>query len=85
MNFSFIMRVICSFTSNNFVMAIPDISSINGTSTMISFYSFGFTSTFSLGKKGMDLFKKLRQESHESTTPSNSKMFLIPKTKSTFS
>ena len=33
----------------------------------------------------MDLFKKLRQESHESTTPSNSKIFLIPKTKSTFS
>ena len=66
-------------------MAIPDISSINEASTMISFCSFGFTSTFSLGKKGMDLFKKLRQESHEFTTPSNSKMFLIAKTKSTFS
>ena len=52
---------------------------------MISFCSFGFTSTLSLGKKGMDMFKKLRQESCESTTPSNSKMFLIPKTKSTFS
>ena len=85
MNFSFIVSVICSFTSHNFVMAIPDIFSINRASTMISFYSLGFTCTFSLGKKGMDLFKKLIQESCESITPSNSKMFLIPKTKSTFS
>ena len=33
----------------------------------------------------MDLFKKLRHESHESITPSSSNRFLIPRTRSTFS
>ena len=33
----------------------------------------------------MDLFKKLKQQSHEFITPSNSNMFLISKTKSMFS
>ena len=32
----------------------------------------------------MDLFKKLKQHSHEFITPSNSNTFLIPKTRSTF-
>ena len=33
----------------------------------------------------MDLFKKLKQQLHEFITPSNSNIFLIPRTKSTFS
>ena len=71
--------------SNTFTTGIPDISSTNGASTMTNFCSFDLISVFSLGKKGMDLFRKLKQESHESITPSNSNMFLIPKAKSTFS
>ena len=39
----------------------------------------------SFGKIGIDLFKKLKQQSHEFMTPTNSNMFLIPKTKFTFS
>ena len=39
----------------------------------------------SFGKIGMALFRKLKQQSHEFMTPSNSNIFLIPKTKSTFS
>ena len=39
----------------------------------------------SFGKISMDLFKKLKQQSHEFITPSNSNIFLIAKTKSTFS
>ena len=70
--------------TNNFTMAIPQISSANGASTMTSFCSFGLLSTFPFAKKGIDLFKKLKQEPHESMTPSSSKMFLIPRTKSTF-
>ena len=38
----------------------------------------------SFGKIGMDLFEKLKQQSHEFIIPSNSNIFLIPKTKSTF-
>ena len=34
---------------------------------------------------GKDLFKKLKQHSHELNIPSSSKTFLIPKTKSMFS
>ena len=39
----------------------------------------------SLGKIGIDLFEKVKQQSHEFITPSNSNIFLIPKTKSTLS
>ena len=38
----------------------------------------------SFGKIGINLFKKLKQQSHEFMTPSNSNIFSIPKTKSTF-
>ena len=62
-------------------MAIPVISSSKTT----HFCSFGFTSTFSLGKNGIDLLRKLKQEFCESITPSSSKRFLIPNTRSTFS
>ena len=66
-------------------MTIPDISSTKGASKSINFCSFGFTETFSHGKKGIDLFKKLSQESHESITPSSLNKCLMPITRSTFS
>ena len=61
--------------SNSFVMAIPDISSKKGASIVMSFWSFGFTSTSSLAKNGIDLFKKLKHESLEPITPSSSNRF----------
>ena len=85
MNFIYMVRVICSFVSYNLVMAIPVISSSKAASKTTSFYSFGFTSTFPLGKNGMDLLRKLKQEFHESIIPSSSKRFLIPNTRATFS
>ena len=63
----------------------PDISSINGAFTLISFCSFGFNNMHSLGKIGRDLFKKLKQESNEFITPSSLKKILNSKTKFTFS
>ena len=65
------------FFSSTLIIANPDISSINGASTFIDLHSFG--------KIGMDQFKKLKQQSHEFITPSNSNIFLIPKTRFTFS
>ena len=61
-------------------MANPDILSMNGGSTFIYFCSL-----CSFGENGIDLLQKLKQQSHEFIMPSNSNMFLIPKTKSTFS
>ena len=58
---------------------------MNGASTFINFFSFGFNIIHSFGKIGMYLYKKLKQQSHEFLTPSNSNIFLIPKTRSTFS
>ena len=56
-------------------MAIPEISSTNGTLTFISFHSFGFNITSFSGKMGIDLFKNVKQESLEFITPSNSNTF----------
>ena len=66
-------------------MAIPDNSSIKGASTMTIFCDVGATSTFITGKNGIDLLRKLKQDSLESMTPSNSNMFFIPMTRSTLS
>ena len=66
-------------------MAKPDISSKNGASIVINLCSSGFNIIFSFGNMGTDLFMKLKQHSHELITPSYSNMFLIPKTRSTFS
>ena len=66
-------------------MAKPEILSENGASSFIYFCSFGFKIIFSFGNIGTNLFKKLKQHSHELITPSNSNTFLIPKTRSTFS
>ena len=77
--------VFCMFLSDILIMANPDISSINGLSTFINFHSLGFDTMYSFGKNGIDLFKKLKQQSYEFITPSDSNIFLIPKSKSTFS
>ena len=61
-------------------MAKPEISSENEASTSTNFCSFGFNIIFSFGNIGTNLFKKLKQHSHELITPSNSNKFLIPKT-----
>ena len=58
---------------------------MNGASILINFCSFGFRIICSLGKNGIDLFKKLKVDSHESIIPSNSNIFFIPITKSMFS
>ena len=83
-NFTFNIIVLCVSLSNIFTIAKPEISSTNGASTLINFYSFGFKIIFSFGKKDIDLFKKVKQHSHEFITPSISNTFLIPKTISTF-
>ena len=65
-------------------MTKPEISSKNGASIFISFCFWGFITISSFRNMGIDLFKKLKQHSHEFITPSNSKAFLIPKTMSKF-
>ena len=66
-------------------MANPDISSKNGASIFTNLCSFGAKTICSLGKKGIDLLKKLKHDSHEFIMPFNLNIFLIPKTKSMFS
>ena len=85
MNFNFSIIMLCVFLSSTLIMANSEIPSINGASTFIYLCSFDFNTIHSFGKIGMDLFKKLNQQSHEFMTPSNSDIFLMPKTKSTFS
>ena len=84
-NFTFKTVTVSIHLSNNLTMTKPEISSKNGGSTIISFCSLGFCIIFSFGNVGTDLFKKLKQHSHELITPSNSNTFLIPKPRSTFS
>ena len=76
---------ISTFLSNTFISTKPEISSMNGASTFISLCSFGFDIMFSFGKNGIDLFKKLNEDSFEFIMPSNPNIFLMPITKSTFS
>ena len=52
---------------------------------MTIFCDVGTISTVVTGKNGIDLLRKLKHEYRESITPSNSKMFFIPMTKSTLS
>ena len=84
-SFGFSNIVLCVFPSNILIIARPGISSMNGALTLIIFCCFGFNTIHSFGKMGKDLFKKLKQQSHEFITPSNSNMFLIPNTRSMFS
>ena len=85
MSFNLKIIVFCTFLSKTLIMANPDISFMNGASTFIYFCYLGFNTMCSFGKNGIDLFKKLKQQSHKFLMPSNSNIFLIPKTKSTFS
>ena len=72
------MFVVYSFMSKIFTMAIPDSSSIKGASTMTIFCDAGAISTDVTGKNGIDLPRKLKQDSLESITPSSSNMFSFP-------
>ena len=85
MNFTFRTITLCVSLSYNLIMAKLEISSVNGTSIFTIFCSPGFMITFPFGNMGNDLFKKLKQHSHELNTPSSPNTFLIPKTKSPFS
>ena len=67
--------MLCISLFSMFTIAKPEISSINGASTLTNFCSFGFKIIFSFGNRGIDLFKKLKKHSHESITPSNLNMF----------
>ena len=77
--------VLCVVLCGNLIIGSPDISSINGASTFINFCSFVFRTIPSFVKIGKDLFRKLKQQSNEFITASNSKIFLISRTKSMFS
>ena len=79
------MFVVCSFMSKILTMAIPDSSLMKGASTMTIFCDVGVISTVINGKNGIDLLRKLKHESHKSITPSSSKIFFIPMTKSMLS
>ena len=85
MNFNFNIIVLHMVLSSILIIVSPDISSMNGASTFINFHSLGFSTIHSFRKTGRDLFKKLKQQSHEFMTPPNSKIFLKPTTKSTLS
>ena len=60
-NFNLNIIVIYVVLSSTLIIANPDISSMNGASTFISFCSFGFSTIHSFGKIGKDLFRKLKQ------------------------
>ena len=86
MNFNLSIIVLCVVLSSILIIASPDISSMNGASTFINFCSLGFSTICSFGKMGKESrfrfwFRMLRQQSHEFIRPSNSKIFLIPRTK----
>ena len=85
MNFNFNSMVLYVLPSSFLIMAKSDISSTNGAFTLINFCSLGFSTIHSFGKMGRDLFKKLKQQSHEFITPSNLNTFLIPSTRFIFS
>ena len=84
-NLSFNIIVFCTFLSNILTIANPEISPTNGASIFINFCSFGFSTIFSFAKKGIDLFKKLKHDSHEFIIPSYLNIFFIPNTRSVFS
>ena len=58
---------------------------MNRASNFINFPAFGFKIICSLGKNGINLCKKIKHDSCEFTIPSNSNIFQMPYTKSTFS
>ena len=84
-NFDFSNMVLHVLPSSILIIAKPDISSMNRTFTLINFCSLGFRTMHSFRKMVRDLFRNLKQQSHEFITPSNFKHILIPNTRSTFS
>ena len=84
-NFNPSIIVLCTFLSNILIMANLEIPTMNGPSIFVDFCSFGFKINCSLGKNGIDLFKKLKHDSCEFIIPSNSNIFFILITWSTFS
>ena len=52
-----------------------EISSKKGAAIFISFCSFSFNTISSTGNMGIDLFKQLKQHSHDFITASNSNTF----------
>ena len=50
-DFNLSSNVLCVVLSSTVIIASPDISSINGVSTLISFCFFGFNTIHSFGKK----------------------------------
>ena len=59
-------------------MAIPDSSLMKGACMMIIFCDVGTISTVVTGKNEIDLLRKLKHESRELITSSNSKIIFIP-------
>ena len=84
MNFNLSNIVLYEVLCGTLVIANPDILPVNGASTFISYCSFGFITIHSFGKTGKDLCRKLKQQSCEFMAPSNSNIFLILETMSTF-
>ena len=78
-NFNLSIIVFCAFLSITLIMANDDISSMNDAFTFINLCSLGFNTKCPFGNNGIDLFKKLKQESPGFITPSNSNIFLISK------
>ena len=70
---------------SKFTMVNPDSSSMKGGPITTTFCVLGAISTAVTGENGIDLLRKLKQESHESVMPSSSKIFFIPITKSPMS
>ena len=73
------MTVFCSFLSN-ILTANPEITSMKGSSIFINYHSFGINIICSLGKNSIDLFRKLKDDTHELIIPSSSNIFFISKT-----
>ena len=74
--------MLCVSLSNSLSIARPEILSENGASTFTNFCSFGFNIILSFGSIGTDLFKKVKQHSHDLIVHSSPNIFLIPKTRS---
>ena len=77
-NLSCNMTILCDFLSSILTITNHEISYIRDASIFMNLCSFCFHTICSLGKKGIDLFRKLKHDSHELMIPSNSNMFLIP-------
>ena len=84
-NFNFINGVLQVPLLIILIIANPEISSTNGALTFTNFCSSGFNIISFSGYIDTDLFENLNQQSLEFITPSNSKTFFIPRTRSTFS